>query len=366
VVYQGSTIGSVSASSNAPTVQVTFPNGGETIGGTSTTLTWTASDADGDTLTYDVQYSRDGGFSWATIAVDWPDKSYQIATYLLGSSTDGVLRVMATDGFNAVQDDSDAPFSVANSRPEVVISAGLGGVFVDTQLVFLDGMALDPEDGRLASTSLAWSSNRDGAFGFGENLEVVASTLTDGDHLVTLTATDSGSLTGSATEWIFINPTSDLDVDLSVASNQLATSTELTYTLTVTNNGPNGMSRVMASSTLPVGVTFVSAVADQGWCAEAGGAVSCEFGTLLNGSSTTATIVVNAPTPGTLSSTVVIAGDAPDSDESSNTATVQVSVVSANTVPIPSMSAWGLITLTALLGALAVWLANRRRTSLRA
>lgn len=357
VVYQGGTIGSVSASQNTPTVQVTFPNGGETISGASTTLTWTANDADGDPLTFDVQYSRDGGGTWTTLAVDWPATSLPIATNLLGSSSDGVLWVMVTDGFNAVQDDSDAPFTVANSRPEVAISAGLGGVFADTQLVFLDGLALDPEDGRIASTSLVWTSNRDGVLGSGEHLEVVANTLSNGDHLVTLTATDGSALTGSASEWVFINPTSDLEAALTVAKTQLATSTDLTYTLTVTNNGPNGTSRVTASSTLPSGVTFLSAVPNQGWCAELGGQVSCEFGTLLNGSSTSVTIVVDAPTPGTLTSTVVVTGDAPDSDESSNTATAQVNV--APPAVIPSASVWGLIVLTGLLAAAFLWLTRR-------
>ena len=49
------------ASTKIPTVTVTFPNGGELLTGSLTTLRWDADDLDGNALTYIVQYSNDGG-----------------------------------------------------------------------------------------------------------------------------------------------------------------------------------------------------------------------------------------------------------------------------------------------------------------
>ncbi len=64
-------------------------------------------------------------------------------------------------------------------------------------LVQFRGTATDSEDGTLDSTSLAWTSDLDGALGTGDSLDL--DTLCTGLHQITLTATDSGNATGSDT-----------------------------------------------------------------------------------------------------------------------------------------------------------------------
>src|SRR5439155_1598608 len=67
----------------------------------------------------------------------------------------------------------------------------------------------------------------------------------------------------------------------------------LTYTITVTNNGPSDASAVVVRDTLPAGVSFVSA-SDAG--AEAGGVVAWPaVATLANGASLSRTVTVTAP-----------------------------------------------------------------------
>ena len=60
----------VTAGSNPPTVQVSSPNGGEFLNGATVPVSWTASDADGDPLRFNVQYSRDNGATWEMLAQD--------------------------------------------------------------------------------------------------------------------------------------------------------------------------------------------------------------------------------------------------------------------------------------------------------
>lgn len=68
--------------------------------------------------------------------------------------------------------------------------------------VTFTGAANDPEDGALTGSSLVWVSNVDGQIGTGETF--MTSSMTEGQHTVTLTATDSESGVGSETALVVI------------------------------------------------------------------------------------------------------------------------------------------------------------------
>jgi len=197
IFRNGVPIGERIATPNAPAVQVVFPNGGETLGD-PTLVQWTASDLDGDTLTYTLEFSADGGNNWETIVADWPDTSYPLSTEFLRATTFGKIRVIATDGFNTAIDDTDGFFTIGNHAPHVVISSPTDQqVFVGHDQLVLQASAYDTEDGVL--TNIVWASSLDGALGSGELVVRDATTLTEGTHVLTATATDSGGLTNAAT-----------------------------------------------------------------------------------------------------------------------------------------------------------------------
>src|SRR5439155_1512590 len=146
-------------------------------------------------------------------------------------------------------------------------------------------------------------------------------TLANGASLtrtVTVTATATGTLLNVArTDAVTDDPDStnnngsDPGNRVSTAVHELADLTlaktgpgavnaaqNLTYTITVTNNGPSDPSAVVVRDTLPAGVTFVSA-SDAG--SEAGGVVTWPaVATFANGASLSRTVTVTAPTTGTL------------------------------------------------------------------
>src|SRR5204862_1468811 len=66
--------------------------------------------------------------------------------------------------------------------------------------------------------------------------------------------------------------------------------TDITYTLTVTNNGPSASSGGTVTDVLPAQVSFVSASAG---CTTTAGTVSCNFGTLAPSATQLFTIVVH-------------------------------------------------------------------------
>ncbi len=195
VTAGGAEAAAVSASAHAPTVQLLAPNGGENLTGPFS-VRWTASDGDGDDLSFRLEYSADGD-DWTPVAVDLQGTSFPWNTATVPGSSSARLRVVASDGFNETTDASDGTFSVASKGPLVGISTPAdGSVVLPGEPVELRGFAWDPEHGELADDGLEWSSSRDGTLGTGSSL--IATGLSEGEHSLTLTADDGAGATGSA------------------------------------------------------------------------------------------------------------------------------------------------------------------------
>lgn len=179
----------VSRTEHAPTVAITYPNGGEVLDGVRT-VTWSAWDTDGDALVYSVLHSADEGATWDVLAMDLREPRFEWDTRCApGGTQTCLLQVVASDGINTTVNLSDGVFSVANKAPSAVIMAPCDGASVAQDLsVRLRGAAVDPEAGWLTGASLVWTSDRDGYLGTGQDLQVL---LTPGAHVVTLTATDA-------------------------------------------------------------------------------------------------------------------------------------------------------------------------------
>jgi uncharacterized repeat protein (TIGR01451 family) len=81
---------------------------------------------------------------------------------------------------------------------------------------------------------------------------------------------------------------------------------ELTYTITVTNDGPGLAEDVTAVDQLPKATGFGSASATQGTCVRKKSSVTCNLGDLAAGESATITIVVKPTRKGTITNTVSV------------------------------------------------------------
>lgn len=115
-------------------------------------------------------------------------------------------------------------------------------------------------------------------------------------------------------------PEADLALRLSDLPDPVQTGGQLTYLLTVTNNGPDAALNVTATDTLPAGLTLVSVNTPQGSCNNVSPLV-CNLGTLANKAGATVTILANAPTTtGTLTNQASVTSATPDSQAANNTA----------------------------------------------
>lgn len=180
-------------SASPPQVSNVRLQGAPTPASGTVTLAWNASDADGGTLRAEVLFSRDGGDTFVPLLAGVSGTSAPINTALVGGG-DVIFRVVVSDGVQSAAADS-APVAVAPQPPAPQIIAPVDGTRLEWgQLVNLRGEALDPQDGSVASTGLAWS-NQNGPLGTGPQLSIAD--LPVGTNVITLTATNSAGLSAS-------------------------------------------------------------------------------------------------------------------------------------------------------------------------
>ena len=190
VTEAGATLLDLAASPNAPQVTLLTPDGGEVLVGDEADILWEASDADGDTLSYLVEYSPDGGANWRTVAVDVPVPEAVVPLSSLPGSSMALFRVVASDGFNTTIDLSNATFTVPDKPPIAeILGPTPRGPVKEGDLVVLRGLGSDVEDRILPDGALAWLSDRDGFLGSGR--QMFESGLSPGLHRIYLTATDN-------------------------------------------------------------------------------------------------------------------------------------------------------------------------------
>lgn len=121
----------------------------------------------------------------------------------------------------------------------------------------------------------------------------------------------------------------DLSIAKTEGADPVTAGTNLTYTITVTNDGPDAAANASWSDTLPAGTTFVSLPAVTGWSCTPGATVSCSNPSFAVGSAVfTLTVAVDpGVAAGTeLSNTADAASDTgdPDTDDLSATETTTV------------------------------------------
>jgi hypothetical protein len=109
----GSAIASRTASNHAPNVHLIYPSGGEILGSDNLQVSWEASDEDGDTLTYSLLVSADGGISWNPVENGLIQTAYNLTLTGFSGGNEYLLRVIASDGLNTGEDTSGA-FTIAS------------------------------------------------------------------------------------------------------------------------------------------------------------------------------------------------------------------------------------------------------------
>src|SRR5207245_4412304 len=129
-------------------------------------------------------------------------------------------------------------------------------------------------------------------------------------------------------------PSADLFLSTTVTPTPPITGTNFSFTLVVTNRGPDAATNVTMIDVLPAEVSFASVSSSQGNCTNHGGIVTCDLAFLTNGASATVMITVTPLAAGTLPNLARVFSPTTDLDYTNNAVTTETVVL----VPAASAS----------------------------
>jgi uncharacterized repeat protein (TIGR01451 family) len=101
----------------------------------------------------------------------------------------------------------------------------------------------------------------------------------------------------------------------------------VTYTLTITNNGPSPATQVCVADILPGSVLYVGSESSQGTCTHSGSTVKCAIGVLDPGTSVVVTVIVRPQSTGTVHNTASVTALESDPATGNNSATADTTVI---------------------------------------
>ena len=150
---------------------------------------------------------------------------------------------------------------------------------------------------------------------------------------------DPSTANDTATASTMVNPAADLAVTKADSPDPVTAGQNLTYTITVNNNGPSAAANAALNYAVPANTTFQSLTAPAGWscttpAAGGTGAVHCGAASLASGATASFTLAVKVNTgtaPGTtITSTATASSDTTDPNSANHSATATTAVVKAN------------------------------------
>lgn len=130
--------------------------------------------------------------------------------------------------------------------------------------------------------------------------------------------------TGRFSNFSVSQPVADLAITQFSPRGAVPVGSNVTYTITVANNGPDAANLVTVANPIVAGMTHVSSTASQGSCALAGGVVTCNLGSIASGASATITLVTTMNTAAAKVNTATVSSSTIDPTAANNSSSIVV------------------------------------------
>lgn len=216
------------------------------------------------------------------------------------------------------------------------------GVVVTDTLPAVDLVSVQTTKGTCSGTDTVVCDLGDMAVDDTAAITIVVNPLSTGSlsNLANVTGdqADPTSENDSDTESTQVDAEADLVVSMTDSPDPVLPGNNLTYDITVVNNGPSPANDVSLTDNLPGGVTFVSVTAESaGVSCNGTSTVSCSLDTLEKNDSFTVQLVVSVDesTSGSLSNTASVSSSTPDPAPGNESATANTSVGEFKLVFLP-------------------------------
>ncbi|HEX6834584.1 MAG TPA: DUF11 domain-containing protein [Rudaea sp.] len=291
-----------------------------------------------------------------------------------GNTATATLTVNAAPQLTVTKTATPNPFSVGQPASYTITVTNTGGSPTSANITLADAL---PTGITLASASgTGWActgtSNLSCTYS-GPALAAAASTsltlnVTVGASAVNGNDSATASGGGDPACPAASNCTGTVNVPLTAADLQIvktgpATATAggtVSYTIVVTNSGPDTATNATVTDPAPAGLTFVSAGAP---CS---GGFPCNLGTLTSGQSVTipnVVFTVGSSFSGTLVNVASVTSDQPDPTPNNNSSSVSTTVQGrpANIVPAPGNAPWAMLLLLLSLVGCGLYTVRARR-----
>jgi uncharacterized repeat protein (TIGR01451 family) len=264
------------------------------------------------------------------------DPSCPAAAHCTGTVVDGV----AASADIAVAKTVDNPTPNVGEAVTFTITATNNGPSNATGVAITDALpsglafvSATPSQGSFTPGSGLWTVGAL-ANGASATLQITANVLIPGAMTNTATKTagdqlDPDTSNNTASASLNAQPSADLQV-LKIADNAVPNlGTNVTFTITVTNAGPNDATGVVISDVLPLGLNYVSSTASQGSYNDVTGLWT--VGAITHGTAQTLTITATATLPGDVTNTAsVSASDQHDPNPANNSSGTTINGQSAD------------------------------------
>lgn len=148
-------------------------------------------------------------------------------------------------------------------------------------------------------------------------------------------------------------PAADVSITKTAAPPAPVAGDNISYTITVTNSGPDSATNVTVTDPVPAGTTLVSSSSTQGTCSGTT-SVTCSVGTLASGGTATITIVVATSTAGPVVNIATVTATEADPDAADNSGQVTTQVAALAVAAIPTLDGLALLAFALALAAAAL------------